>query len=153
MLPVCEATDQKRLLSKFVAYQVALEAARLTAIASRRWKGFGELKAQALSAAGSVAQNLAEANGYAPRSPSRRHFQEIAFGSALELESTLDQAANIALGDPAELRAARIAAGRAARLCTGLMRQPPQHRADAIERRVDRGEVGGGDEAARAGDA
>ena len=156
MLPVCEATDQKRLLSRFVAYQAALEAFRLTAIASKRWRGYGELRAQALAAAGSVSQNLAEGNGYAPRSPTRRHFQEIALGSALELESTLDQAAGSALGDDAELRAARGAAGRAARLCTGLcrsVRQPPEHRAHAIERRVDRGEVGGGYEAAGAGDA
>lgn len=153
MLPVCEATDQKRLLSRFVAYQAALEAFRLTAIACKRWRGYGELRAQALAAAGSVSQNLAEGNGYAPGSPKRHHFHEIAFGSALELESTLDQAASVALGDPAELRAARGAAGRAARLCTGLVRQAPEHRAHAIERRIDGGEVGGGDEAARAGDA
>ena len=114
--------QSENLLTKFVAYQVAMEAFRLTAIASEKWKGFIELRDQARGAAGSVTHNLAEGNGWPRGSKARHKYQRTALGSALELESALDDAANVGLGDPRELAEARAAAGRAARLCTGLVR-------------------------------
>ena len=112
-----------RLLSRFIAYQAAVDAYRLTAGATRRWRGFARLVDQALGAAGSVTHCLAEGNGHPPRSAERRRYQRIALGSALELESALDDAAVARLGDPGELEAARAAAGRSAALCTALCRR------------------------------
>jgi len=112
-----------RLLSRFIAYQAALEAYRLTAIATRRWRGFRRLVDQALGAAGSVTHCLAEGNGHPPRSADRCRYQRYALGSALELESALDDAAVARLGDLGELAAARTAAGRSAALCTALNRR------------------------------
>jgi four helix bundle protein len=112
-----------RLLSRFVAYQTALEAFRLTAIASRRWRGFRRLVDQALGAAGSVAHNLAEGNAHPPGSDERRRYQRIALGSALELESALEAAEVADLGDRTARAAARAAAGRSAALCTALCRR------------------------------
>ncbi len=115
--------DPNRLLSRFVAYQAALDAFRLTVVASRRWRGFRRLVDQALGAAGSVCHNLAEGNAHPPRSAERRRYQRIALGSGLELESALDAAATARLGNPAELAAARTAAGRSAALATALCRR------------------------------
>ena len=117
------AHHPNRLLSRFTAYQAALDAFRLTVVASRRWRGFRRLVDQALGAAGSVAHNLAEGNAHAPGSAERRRYQRIALGSALELESALDAAAAAAIGDAAELAAARAAAGRTAALVTALCRR------------------------------
>ena len=117
--------DPNRLLSRFTAYQAALDAFRLTVVASRRWRGFRRLVDQALGAAGSVAHNLAEGNAHAPGSAERRRYQRIALdlAEALELESALDAAAAAGIGDAAELAAARAAAGRTAALVTALCRR------------------------------
>jgi four helix bundle protein len=111
-----------RLVDRFVAYQRALEAFRLTAIATKRWAGFHGLVDQAKRTAGSVVHNLAEGNAYPPGSPERRRYQRIAFGCALELESTLDSAVAAELGEPCELEAARSAASEVARILTTIVR-------------------------------
>ena len=111
-----------RLLSRFVAYRVALEAVRLVSVASARWRGWAHLVDQARRAAVSVTHNLAEGNAHPPHSPERRRFRRIALGSALELEAALDIAVVAGLGDAAELASARAIAGRSAALCTALCR-------------------------------
>ncbi len=111
-----------RLLSRFVAYRVALEAFRLVAVATKRWRGWAHLVDQARRAASSVTHNLAEGNAHPPNSPERRRYRRIALASAIELEAALDNAAVAELGDPGELAAARAAAGRSAALCTALCR-------------------------------
>ncbi|MCB9560927.1 MAG: four helix bundle protein [Kofleriaceae bacterium] len=110
-----------RLLSRFVAYRVAMEAARLVEVAAPGWRR-SALADQARRAAASVALNLAEGNAHPPGSAERRRYQRIALGSALELEAALDVAAAAGLGDAAALAAALEVAGRSAALCTGLCR-------------------------------
>ena len=111
--------NSARLLSKFVAYQRALEALELVAVAVKAWRGWGDLADQARRCSTSVVLNLAEGNGEAPRSVARRRFQRMALDSALELEGALDVAERAGLVVPPELRAA---AGRSAAMLTRVCR-------------------------------
>lgn len=113
-----------RLLSRFVAYQRALEAVALVERASRRWRGWASLVDQARRAGSSVVLNLAEGNAHPPGSKERRRFQRIALGSALELEAALDVAGAAGLGETADLRDARVAAGRSAAILVRLVAVP-----------------------------
>ena len=117
-----QPTTSAPLLSKFVAYQVALESAQAVAVASARWRGWAHLADQARRAACSVALNLAEGNAFDFGSPARRKFQSIAFGSAREVEAALELAAKLGLGDKRELEAARSLASRVAAILTKLCR-------------------------------
>ena len=118
-----QTISPSRLISRFVAYRVALDTVRLVAVASARWRGWAHLADQARRASTSVTGNLSEGNGHPPGSPERRRYQRIALASALELEGHLDNAASADLGDPGELAAARGSAGRSAALCTALCRR------------------------------
>ena len=106
-------------LSKFEAYVRAVEAAKLAVAATAGWRGWGFLVDQVRRASTSVPLNLAEGNAFPFGSPKRRHHFDLAYGSALELESALELAATFGLGD-ASLHAARIAAGRSAAIVTKL---------------------------------
>ena len=108
-------------LSKFEGYQRAKEAAKLAIEVSSQWRGWADLVTQVRKAATSTPMNLAEGNAFPPESPRRRAHFEIAFGSALELESALELAHTFELGDPEELRLARLAAGRSAAIITKLI--------------------------------
>ena len=110
-----------RLLSKFVAYQRALDALELVAVAVRAWRGWGDLADQARRCSTSVVLNLAEGNGEPPRSPARRRFQRMALDSALELEGALD-VAELGLGDTREVAKAQALASRVAAILTKLCR-------------------------------
>ena len=110
------------LLSKFVAYQLALESAQAVAVASARWRGWAHLADQARRATCSVALNLAEGNAFDFGSPARRKFQIIAFGSAREVECALELAAKLGLGDARELAKAQALASRVAAILTKLCR-------------------------------
>ncbi|MCA9678338.1 MAG: four helix bundle protein, partial [Myxococcales bacterium] len=112
-------SSSEHLLSRFVAYRVAVEAAALVHRVATQWRGAGALADQARRAACSVALNLAEGNGHPPGSAVRRRYQRIALGSALELEAALDIATVSALGDAELLANAREVAGRSAALCAG----------------------------------
>ena len=109
-------------LSKFVAYQLALESARLVRIASLRWRECGDLPDQARRASSSVVLNLAESSGEPRGSLERARFQRYACRSARETLGALDLAAVNGLGDAAELAAARAIANRVVGITVRLTR-------------------------------
>src|SRR5690349_9945400 len=110
-------------LGRFIAYQRALELFKVTARITKHWRGYRGLVDQARRAAGSVTHNIAEGNAHPPRSAERLRYQRMALGSALEVESTMHDAAAAELGDPVELEVARSLASEVARILTAIVRK------------------------------
>ena len=109
-------------LSKFVAYQLARESARLVALATASWRNCGDLADQARSAANSVCLNLSEGNVHPIGSPNRRRFQRYACGSAAEVMTALDLAVNNGVASAASVAEAATMARRTLGICINLTR-------------------------------
>ena len=115
--------DSARLLSKFVAYQLAIESARLVDVACRQWQGRSDLANQARRSSASVPLNLAEGNDELTGSDERRRFQRYALRSARETWAALDLARSIGLGDHRELEEALAMASRVVAITVALVRR------------------------------
>ena len=107
---------------RLVAYGVAKEVLAQVAEVARCWRGFGELRAQAVAAAQSAVLNLAEGASQPRGSAAKRRHYDIALASTGEVAAALDCAGALHLSAPGDLATARRHCLRLASLLGGLVR-------------------------------
>ncbi|HTJ43977.1 MAG TPA: four helix bundle protein [Kofleriaceae bacterium] len=117
-----------RFIDKFIAFRKAAEARALVNEMIGGWKGARDLVDQAARAAGSVTFNLREGTTRPRDSADRLRYYRFAWGSAVELETILDSAAERHLGPPDSLARARSLTSEVARILTvSVHKQPAPH--------------------------
>jgi four helix bundle protein len=115
--------ENRRPITKFIAYQKAREASRLINQLIAGWRGAKELVDQAERAAGSMSYNLNEGSTRPPGSPDRMRYYRYAWGSACELEGILDVAEDRGLGPADQRELARSLCGEVARILSTIVRR------------------------------
>jgi four helix bundle protein len=110
-----------RFIDKFIAFRKATEARALINEMIAGWRGARDLVDQAGRAAGSVTFNLREGATRPRDSTDRMRYYRYAWGSAVELETILDCAAERRLGPTDSLERARTLTSEVARILTVIL--------------------------------